>query len=123
MRIRQQNDEVSKWKKKSKKRGLKRADHKHDYIHALVTTRYHFYASGTISATYNECTIPREVCATCSRIGKSLENAEYWNRVPDSNCKFAYRAVLTEAALALPKYTSTDFEKFAHKVEEDPEND
>lgn len=107
------DDGVPAYKKKSKKKGQPRADHKHIYETVLLTRHYHFNFGNS------DCTTPTKVCTICGRIDKTDEDESLWEKYPDPTISWTvWRRDLSEKALNLPKWQVDDFDKFATRVEE-----
>ena len=107
------------YKKKSKARGLPRADHKHLYETVLLTKRYNGTDFKTGRPTVSESTWPTRVCTVCGRIDCLDRDPKYYNRIPLLDLPFkAYEDELSDLALALPRWVAADFwDKFARKIE------
>lgn len=72
-------NEIPKYRKKSKKRGLKRADHKHEYKTVLLKYTWTFSSSDRVY----ESTKPTKVCMICGRIDKVDYDESLYTYVPD----------------------------------------
>lgn len=107
-------------KKKSKAKGLPRADHKHLYETVLLTKIYNGTDFKTGKPRVTEHQIPTKVCTVCGRIDYVDKDQKYYIRKEVPNLPFrAYADELSAAALALPKWLAEDFfAKFAVKCEE-----
>ena len=112
-------DEVPTYRKKSKKKGQPRADHKHTYETVLLTTRYQLTDFKTGKLREYEKRIPTKVCTICGRIDYIDRDPSYYveNKVTDIPF-LAYEKDLSEKALGLPKWYVDGYEKFATKMEE-----
>lgn len=110
------NDEIPAYKKKSKKKGQPRADHKHTYETVLLTRYYHFNFG---EPRTSESKQPTKVCTICGRIDDVDYDASLYDVHPDTNIKWAFVKDLSEKALNLPKWYADGFDKFATKMEED----
>lgn len=113
------DNEVPAYKKKSKKKGQPRADHKHIYETVLLTRYYHFNLG---EPCVSEDKYPTKVCTICGRIGEIDKDESLYEIHPDPNVKhwMVWRKDLSEKALNLPKWQAKDyFDKFATKVEEE----
>ena len=108
------NDEVPAHKKKSKKKGLPRADHKHIYETVLLTRHYHSHYRDS------EYIIPTKVCTICGRIGKTDEDETLWENSPDTSIAkwVMWGKELSEKALSLPKWQADCWDKFATRMED-----
>lgn len=109
------DDEIPAYKKKSKKKGQPRADHKHTYETVLLTRYYHFNIGEPITS---ECKQPTKVCTICGRIDHVDYDESLYDVHPDTNIKWAFVKALSEKALGLPKWHADFFDKFATKVED-----
>lgn len=108
-------DKITKHKKKSKAKGLPRSNHKHKYETVLLHTNYNF-KSGVLKN--NQLIYPVKLCTICGRIKSSDQDPSYYIKKlinTDLPCK-CYSKTLSEKALSLPKWYSSDFlDKFAVK--------
>ena len=109
------NDEIPAYKKKSKKKGQPRSDHKHAYETVLLTRYYHFNFG---EPRTSESKQPTKVCTICGRIDDVDYDASLYDVHPDTNIKWAFVKDLSEKALSLPKWCADAFDKFAVKVED-----
>ena len=109
------NDEIPAHKKKSKKKGQPRADHKHIYETVLLTRHCHFNSGDS------EYILPTKVCTICGRIDKTDEDESLWEKHPDTSIKpwMIWMKSLSEKALNLPKWQADNWDKFATRTEED----
>lgn len=112
-------NEIPKHKKKSKKKGFARADHKHDYKTVLLHYHYTFKNIKTGKEEKCERAFPTEVCCICGKIGYMDNDDKYYDFITDTNDIFLYtKKVLNEKALSLEKWeTDGMLSKFARKVE------
>lgn len=111
------DDEIPAHKKKSKKKGQPRADHKHMYETVLLITRYHINVG---APSISEHIMPTKVCTICGRIGYIDEDESLYEAHPDPDVKrwMLWRKELSEKALGLPKWRADAFDKFATKTED-----
>ena len=110
------DDEIPAYKKKSKKKGQPRADHKHTYETVLLTRYYHFNLG---EPRTSESKQPTKVCTICGRIDYVDNDPSYYVKNRVSGIPFlAYEKDLSEKALSLPKWHVDGFDKFATKMEE-----
>ena len=111
------DDEIPAYKKKSKKKGQPRADHKHTYETVLLTRYYHFNLG---EPRTSECKQPTKVCTICGRIDEVDKDESLYEVHPDPTVKswMVWRKELSEKALSLPKWYVDDFDKFATKMED-----
>lgn len=109
-RIPFEND-VPKHKKKSKKRGQPRADHKHEYKTVLL----HSY----FDSVYNpgekiESKRPTKVCMICGRVGDVDFTRFTYEEIPNMPYRIDRRVIRNEESLE-KWYLNDFFDKFAHK--------
>ena len=106
--------EMPKHKKRSKKRGQPRADHKHEYKTVLLLHEYeHPWSPGETSLIKR----PVKVCMICGRVGDT--DFDYYDHVemPDMPYKICERVIKDEDSLE--KWYVDDFlDKFAKKVDD-----
>jgi hypothetical protein len=113
------DDEVPAHKKKSKKKGQPRADHKHVYETVLLTKFYHGTDFKTGKPSVSEQSLPTKVCIVCGRIDDVDWDESYYAKKEVSSVSFvAFSRELTEKALGLQKWHADFFDKFAIKMEE-----
>ena len=108
-------NEVPKHKKKSKKKGQPRADHKHEYKTVLLLKEYmnqYFPDKPTMHK------LPTKVCVICGRIGNvdmdMYDLVEIKDMIP---YKIHERVIRDEESLE-KWYVDDYFDKFAKKMEE-----
>lgn len=110
------DDEIPAYKKKSKKKGQPRADHKHTYETVLLTRYYHYNLGEPHTLESKQ---PTKVCTVCGRIDYVDNDPSYYVKNKVSGIPFlAYEKDLSEKALSLPKWYVDAFEKFAVRVED-----
>ena len=110
------DDEIPAYRKKSKKKGQPRADHKHMYETVLLTCYYHFNLG---EPRTSESKRPTKVCTICGRIDYVDDDPSYYVKNKVSNVPFlVYEKDLSEKALSLPKWQVDGFDKIATKMEE-----
>jgi hypothetical protein len=110
------DDEIPVYRKKSKKKGRPRANHKHAYETVLLTRYYH---SNLGEPRTSEFKYPTKVCTICGRIDYIDEDLSYYVNKKVVGIPFlAYEKDLSEKALSLPKWRADSFDKFAVKVED-----
>ena len=109
--------DVAKHKKKSKAKGLARANHKHQYEVVLLSRDFHTQNFSNGKPSIMTSVFPTKVCLICGRIGDSVIDEEYFVRTKVDRLPFtAYNKQLSEKALQLPKWYADDyFDKFAHQ--------
>lgn len=114
------DDEVPAYKKKSKKKGQPRADHKHIYETVLLTKCYHGTDFKTGKPSVSEQSLPTKVCTVCGRIDDVDWDESYYTEKKVPFVPFvSYSRELTEKALSLQKWHADFFDKFAIKMESD----
>ena len=117
--------EVPKYRKKSKAKGLPRADHKHLYETVLLTKRYNGTDFKTGRPRITEHQLPTKVCTTCGRIDYVDRDPKYYvsKQIADLPI-MAHEKVLSEEALKLPQWLADDFfDKFARRIENEDSKD
>lgn len=113
------DDEIPAHKKKSKKKGQPRADHKHAYETVLLTKYYHGTDFKTGKPHVSEQSLPTKVCTVCGRIDDVDWDESYYAKKEVPFIPFvAYSKELTEKALNLQKWHADFFDKFALKSED-----
>ena len=113
------DDEIPAHKKKSKKKGQPRADHKHAYETVLLTKYYHGTDFKTGHPKVSEQSLPTKVCTVCGRIDDVDWDESYYAENKVQFVPFvAYSKELTEKALNLQKWHADFFDKFALKSED-----
>lgn len=108
-------DEVTKHKKKSKAKGLPRSKHKHKYETVLLHTTYNF-KSGVFKN--KQLIYPVKLCTICGRIKSTDRDPSYYvEKLINTDLPYkCYSKTLSEKALSLPKWYSSDIlDKFAVK--------
>ena len=107
-----ENDEP-RHKKKSKKKGLPRADHKHEYKTVLLVNE-------CVNRYFPDKTIykrPTKVCMVCGRVGE-VDFSQYDLReIPNMPYIIRERVIRDEDSLE-KWYVDDYFDKFAKKMEE-----
>ena len=107
------DNEIPAYKKKSKKKGQPRSDHKHTYETVLLTRYFHFNLG---EPRTSECKQPTKVCTICGRIDYVDNDESLYDIRRDDKNKWAYVKDLSEKALNLPKWYVDAFDKFAIKM-------
>lgn len=110
------DNEIPKYKKKSKAKGQPRANHKHIYEPALL---HHPYQN-RITMAITDIKIVNMICTICGRVDKCLTGNEWYDTEDKLVGKFRFGTKkLNEKALALPNWYVEDyFDKFAFRKEE-----
>lgn len=111
--------EVPKYRKKSKGKGLPRADHKHLYETVLLTKRYNSTDFKTGRPRTTEHQLPTKVCTICGRIDYVDRDPKYYvsKQIADMPI-VVHEKVLSDEALKLHKWLADDFfDKFATKID------
>ena len=113
------DNEIPSHKKKSKKKGLRRAKHKHEYETVLLTTKYKFTDLKTGQLREYKSALPTRVCMICGRIDYVDQDPSYYiERQVDGIPFFVYDNHLSGKAWGLPKWSAESFDKFATKMED-----
>ena len=100
----------AKHKKKSKAKGLSRADHKHTYETVLL----HRYLD--LNGKIVETKLPTKVCTVCGRIDYVDRDDSYYRKKETTVLYLRHQTELSQKALNLSKwYTHEYFDKFAYK--------
>lgn len=112
-------EEIPRYRKKSKSKGLPRADHKHLYETVLLTRLYHGTDFKTGRPRITETALPTKVCTVCGRIQYVDHDPKYYVKRLLTDLPFrASETVLSEEAHRLPKWLASDFfDKFAVKTD------
>ena len=109
--------DIAPYKKKSKSRGLHRADHKHTYEVVLLTNIFHYsWSSKEIRQTR-----PTKVCSMCGRIGDVVKDPSYYDTVTHEKYAYLFEKKLSDKALALPRWEVEGHNKFATKEADNDE--
>lgn len=112
--------EVPKYRKKSKAKGLPRADHKHLYETVLLTKRYNGTDFKTGRPRITEHQLPTKLCTICGRIDYVDRDPKYYvsKQIADMPI-IVHEKVLSDEALKLPQWVAYDFfDKFARRITE-----
>jgi hypothetical protein len=111
------DNDIPAHKKKSKKKGQPRADHKHTYETVLLTRYFRFNFD---KPKISEQKYPTKVCTICGRIDEIDKDESLYEIHPDPNVKhwMVWRKDLSEKALNLQKWYVDGFDKFAIKMED-----
>lgn len=107
-------NEAPKHKKKSKKKGQPRADHRHEYKTVLLLNEYeHKYFPGQKSLIKR----PTSVCTICGRVG-DIDMSQY-DLVEVPNLPYiVHQRVIRDEEYLEKWYVDDYFDKFAKKMEE-----
>lgn len=108
-------DEEPRHRKKSKKRGQPRADHKHEYKTVLLLNEYESQCFSGKTTLYER---PTKICTICGRIGGTDMSLYDLVEVQDSLPVKVYERVIKDKELLEKWYVDDYFDKFAKKVEE-----
>ena len=102
-------------RKKSKKRGQPRADHKHEYKTVLLLNEYENRYFPDKTTLYER---PTKVCTICGRVGDT--DMSFYDRieVQDFLPVKVYERVIRDKESLEKWYVDDYFDKFAKKVEE-----
>ena len=103
--------EEPRYKKKSKKKGRPRADHKHQYKTVLLINEYEScYRPGETSIIKR----PTRVCEICGRVGETDMSRYEYVEIPDMPYRTHKRVIIDEDSLE--KWHVDDyFDKFAYR--------
>ena len=105
------DDDIPTHKKKSKKKGQPRSDHKHIYETVLLIRYWHFNYGDSKDI------MPTKVCTICGRIDDIDRDVSLYE--DDGSPSWAvWGKNLSEKALNLPKWYVNGLDKFAIKEEE-----
>lgn len=108
-------NEVPKHKKKSKKKGQPRADHRHEYKTVLLLNEYE---NKYFPDQKNLRKRPTSVCVICGRVG-DIDMSQYdLVEVPDDLPHKVYQRVIRDEESLEKWYVDGYFDKFAKKMEE-----
>ena len=103
--------EEPKHKKKSKKKGQPRADHKHQYKTVLLINEYeNCYHPGETSTIKR----PTRVCEICGRVGETDMSRYEYVEIPDMPYRTHKRVIIDEDSLE-KWYVDDYFDKFVHQ--------
>lgn len=106
--------EEARHRKKSKKKGQPRADHKHEYKTVLLSR---YYDSALKPGVKYEDKQPVKVCIICGRIG-DVDRGQYEiKNLPDIRYRIHEYAIRDEESLE-KWYVDDYFDKFAKKMED-----
>ena len=107
-------NEVPKHKKKSKKKGQPRADHKHEYKTVLLIREWENpYKPGE----KHEVKHPTKVCTICGRVGDVDLSMYEKVEIPNMPFRLCEKNIKNETCLER-WHVDSYFDKFAKKVEE-----
>lgn len=120
MKVNLIDNEIPVYKKKSKKKGQSRADHKHIYETVLLTRYFHFNLD---KPRTSEQIQPTKVCTICGRIDYVDQDESLYDMRPDDTHTWAWTKALSKKALSLPQWYADSFDKFATKMEDEDDCD
>ena len=103
--------EIAPYRKKSKNKGLPRADHKHTYEVVLLTT----IAQYNGSPKEIKLSRPTKVCTVCGRVGYVVRDPSYYDTTTHEKYAYLLEKKLSEKALKLQKWVVEGDNKFATK--------
>ena len=114
------DDEIPAHKKKSKKKGQPRSDHKHIYETVLLCQNYKYFDYNKNVHTKSLTFRPTKVCVICGRIAEVDFDSSYYVKSKVNGLPFnPYDQELSEKALSLQKWHTEDYwDKFAIKTED-----
>lgn len=108
-------NDIPKHRKKSKKKGQPRADHKHEYKTVLLLNEYeHAYFPGEKTLIKR----PTKVCMICGRVGETDMSMYDHEEIPDMPYRVYQRIIRNEDSLE-KWYVEDYFDKTAKRVIED----
>ena len=112
-------DEVGKYRKKSRAKGQPRSKHKHIYKTVLLITPYQVPDIHTGKQIEKEHKYPTKVCTICGRVADIDYDDLWYKREEHKHLKWIYfTKELSDAALKLPIWFCNDyFDKFATPME------
>ena len=103
--------EEPKYKKKSRKKGQPRANHKHEYKTVLL---HSYFDNPFKSGEKNECKRPVKVCMICGRVGETDMSRYEYVEIQDMPRKIHKRVIAEEESLE-KWYIDEYFDKFAQR--------
>ena len=108
-------DEIPKYRKKSKAKGQPRSNHKHIYETVLLITPFKVPDVNTGKQIQKERKYPTKVCNICGRIDTIDYDKKWYNTEEHKNLKWTYfTKELSDAALKLPVWFCNSYcDKFA----------
>ena len=114
------DDEVGKYRKKSKAKGQPRSKHKHVYETVLLVRPFIMPDIHTGKQIEKEHRNPTKVCTICGRIDTIDYDEKWYNKEEHRDLKWTYFTKdLSDAALKLPVWFCNDyFDKFAIPMED-----
>lgn len=110
-------EDEPKYKKKSKKKGQPRANHKHEYKTVLL----HSYYDNPFKREKMEHLSAQKVCITCGRIGDVDETRYVRVKLQHPTCKL-YELQIKDQDTLEDWYCDGIFDKFAVRKECDTQN-
>lgn len=114
------DNEIPAYKKKSKKKGQPRSDHKHIYETVLLCQNYKYFDYNKKVYTKSLTFRPTKVCVICGRIAEVDFDPSYYVKSKVNGLHFnLYDQELSEKALSLQRWHTEDYwDKFAIKTED-----
>lgn len=109
-------NEIPKYKKKSKKKGQPRADHKHEYKTVLLLNEYENRYFPDKPTLYE---LPKKVCTICGRIGDTDMGMYDLVEIEDSLPYRIHKRVIRDKESLEKWYVDDYFGKFAKKMDGD----
>ena len=109
-------DEIPKYKKKSKKKGQPRADHKHEYKTVLLLNEYVNRYLPDKTTLYE---LPKKVCMICGRVGDTDMSMYDLVEIEDPLPYKIYKRVIRDKESLEKWYVDDYFDKFAKKMDGD----
>ena len=113
------DDEVGKYRKKSRAKGQHRSKHKHIYETVLLITPYQVPDVHTGKEIEKEHRYPTKVCTICGRVDAIDYDDKWYNKEEHKHLKWTYfTKELSDAALKLPVwFRNKHFDKFSSPME------
>ena len=116
-------DEVGKYRKRSKAKGQPRSKHKHIYETVLLITQYEVPDIHTVKQIKKEHKYPTKVCTICGRVDDIDCDKKWYNKEEHKRSMWRYfTKELSDAALKLPVwFCNSRSDKFAIPMDEKEE--
>ena len=116
------DDEVGKYRKKSKAKGQPRSKHKHIYETVLLITPYQVPDIHTGKQIEKEHRYPTKVCTICGRIDTIDYDEKWYNNEEHRDLRKYFIKDLSEDTLKLPVWFRSNYrDKFAILMEDNNE--
>lgn len=108
-----EEEEVTRYRKKSHSRGQSRSKHKHVYKTVLLTTKLEFLNVNTGKPILHTHDAPTKVCQICGRISYVDYNSIYYEESEQLNVPYIKHSPLSQVALELPRWEAHFLDKIA----------